>query len=76
MTYEYFIFLPEWWSFINTLPQEQGTQLIKGIARYGLYGCTDVRLDGSAAQYFTQRVRPNLDKQHAAYRNKCGNQSK
>lgn len=74
MTYEYFIFVQDWWAFARTLQPKEHNALIRQIACYGLYGIAPIELCGDTLRYFNEVVRPDLDKQHEAHQRKANRQ--
>lgn len=59
-----FRFSPEWLEYIDTLPKEDGDNLLLQIRAYALYDAEPEELTPEAQEYFNREIRPELDRQH------------
>ena len=60
-----FNFYADWVKFGDRLQDmQERIDFYKAISRYGCYGEEPKNLKGASLEYFNEKVRPNIDKQH------------
>lgn len=63
--YEQFDWLPEWVEYAETIPPiDPALCFYKAVIRYGLDCIEPEELRAEDLQYFNEKVRPELDRQH------------
>ena len=69
VTYEKFRWFAEWVAYCETLHDDmEQLAFHESIAKYGLKGEEPTEIAGAALEYFNQKIRPELDRQHERMR--------
>lgn len=67
-TYKKFRWFIEWLEYSETLPKDIQPVFSRAISTYGLFAIEPTDLQGDALNYFNEKIRPELNRQHKRLR--------